>query len=57
VPYTGIQFLQIPEWQDLGTRASQEFAAAMAGQQSADDAIKKANDYANQVAKQGGYQK
>jgi sorbitol/mannitol transport system substrate-binding protein len=57
VPYTGIQFVQIPEFQDLGTRVSQEFAGAMAGQQSADDAIKKANDYANQVAKQGGYQK
>jgi sorbitol/mannitol transport system substrate-binding protein len=57
VPYTGVQFVQIPEFQDLGTRVSQEFAAAIAGQQSADDAIKKANDYANQVAKQGGYQK
>lgn len=57
VPYTGVQFLQIPEFQDLGTRVSQEFAAAIAGQQSTDDAIKKANDYANQVAKQGGYQK
>ena len=55
--YTGVQFVQIPEFQDLGTRVSQEFAAAIAGQQSADDAIKKANDYANQVAKQGGYQK
>ncbi|MDQ6669245.1 MAG: sugar ABC transporter substrate-binding protein [Chloroflexota bacterium] len=57
VPYTGVQFVQIPEFQDLGTRVSQEFAAAIAGQQNADDAIKKANDYANQVAKQGGYQK
>jgi sorbitol/mannitol transport system substrate-binding protein len=57
VPYTGVQFVQIPEFQDLGTRVSQEFAAAIAGQQSSDDAIKKANDYANQVAKQGGYQK
>src|SRR5438132_2874769 len=57
VPYTGVQFVQIPEFQDLGTRVSQEVAAAIAGQQSADDAIKKANDYANQVAKQGGYQK
>jgi sorbitol/mannitol transport system substrate-binding protein len=57
VPYTGVQFVQIPEFQDLGTRVSQEFAAAIAGQQSTDDAIKKANDYANQVAKQGGYQK
>jgi sorbitol/mannitol transport system substrate-binding protein len=57
VPYTGVQYVQIPEFQDLGTRVSQEFAGAIAGQQSADDAIKKANDYANQVAKQGGYQK
>jgi len=57
VPYTGVQFVQIPEFQDLGTRVSQEFAAAMAGQQSTDDAIRKANAYANQVAKQGGYQK
>jgi sorbitol/mannitol transport system substrate-binding protein len=57
VPYTGVQFVQIPEFQDLGTRVSQEFAGAMAGTQSTDDAIKKANDYANQVAKQGGYQK
>ena len=57
VPYTGVQFVQIPEFQDLGTRVSQEFASAIAGQQSADDAIKKASDYANQVAKQGGYQK
>ena len=57
VPYTGVQFVQIPEFQDLGTRVSQEFAGAIAGQQSTDDAIKKANDYANQVAKQGGYQK
>ena len=57
VPYTGVQFVQIPEFVDLGTRVSQEFAAAIAGQQSTDDAIKKGNDYANQVAKQGGYQK
>jgi sorbitol/mannitol transport system substrate-binding protein len=57
VPYTGVQFVQIPEFQDLGTRVSQEFAAAIAGQESTDAAIAKANDYANQVAKQGGYQK
>jgi sorbitol/mannitol transport system substrate-binding protein len=57
VPYTGVQFVQIPEFQDLGTRVSQEFAAAIAGQESTDAAIQKANDYANQVAKQGGYQK
>src|SRR6266545_5661900 len=30
VPYTGVQFVQIPEFQDLGTRVSQEFAGAIA---------------------------
>lgn len=56
VPYKGVQYVQIPEFQDLGTRVSQEFAAAIAGQQTVDQAIKKANDIANQVAKEGGYQ-
>ena len=32
VPYTGIQFLTIPEFQDLGTRVSQQISAAIAGQ-------------------------
>ena len=35
VPYTGVQFLTIPEFQDLGTRVSQQISAAIAGQQSA----------------------
>jgi sorbitol/mannitol transport system substrate-binding protein len=32
VPYTGIQFVGIPEFQDLGTRVSQQISAAIAGQ-------------------------
>ena len=39
VPYTGVQFLAIPEFQDLGTRVSQQISAAIAGQQSASDAL------------------
>ena len=31
VPYTGVQFLAIPEFQDLGTRVSQQISAAIAG--------------------------
>ncbi len=56
VPYTGGQFVRIPEFQQLGNDVSQEFAAAIAGQQSVDDAIARANDLANAVAIEGGYQ-
>ena len=31
VPYTGVQFLDIPEFQDLGTNVSEQFSAAIAG--------------------------
>jgi sorbitol/mannitol transport system substrate-binding protein len=54
-PYTGIQFVQIPEFQDLGTKCTQEFAGAIAGDQSADDAIAKCQEYAEAVAVEGGY--
>jgi sorbitol/mannitol transport system substrate-binding protein len=54
-PYVGIQFVQIPEFQDLGTRCTQEFAGAMAGDQSAEDAIAKCGQYADEVAVAGGY--
>lgn len=54
-PYQGIQFVQIPEFQDLGNRCTQEFAGAMAGSQSADEAIEKCQTYAEDVAVEGGY--
>ncbi|MGI9254903.1 MAG: extracellular solute-binding protein, partial [Thermomicrobiales bacterium] len=57
VPYTGGQFVRIPEFQQLGNDATQEFAAALVGDQSIEDAIKKANDLANAAAVEGGYQK
>jgi len=38
-PYVGIQFITIPEWQDLGTQASQVFAEVYAGRMSVDDAL------------------
>ncbi|MCC6314850.1 MAG: sugar ABC transporter substrate-binding protein [Thermomicrobiales bacterium] len=56
VPYTGGQFVRIPEFQQLGNDVSQEFAAAIVGAQTIDEAIAKANDLANQVAIDGGYQ-
>jgi sorbitol/mannitol transport system substrate-binding protein len=51
VPYVGIQFLDIPEFQDLGTRVAQQFTAAIAGQQSVAQAIDQAQKYAQIVGK------
>jgi sorbitol/mannitol transport system substrate-binding protein len=51
VPYTGVQFLAIPEFQDLGTRVSQQISAAIAGQKSVADALKQSQEYAEVVGK------
>jgi polyol transport system substrate-binding protein len=49
VPYTGVQFLDIPEFQDLGTNVSEQFSAAIAGQQSVSSALSQAQLYAQAV--------
>lgn len=51
VPYTGIQFVAIPEFQDLGTRVSQQISAAIAGQKSVSAALEQAQDYAQSVGR------
>ncbi len=56
-PYTGIQFVQIPEFQDLGTKCTQEFAGAISGSETSDAAIAKCQTYAEAVATSGGYKK
>jgi sorbitol/mannitol transport system substrate-binding protein len=49
VPYTGLQFVGIPEFQDLGTRVSQQINAAIAGQQSVGEAMEQSQQYAQTV--------
>lgn len=51
VPYPGLQFVGIPEFQDLGTRVSQQISAAIAGQKSVDEALQQAQQYAEPIAK------
>ena len=51
VPYTGVQFVGIPEFQDLGTRVSQQISAAIAGQKSVDEALNQAQEYAEVVGR------
>jgi sorbitol/mannitol transport system substrate-binding protein len=56
VPYTGGQFVRIPEFQELGNDVTQIFASALVGDIEIDAAIEEANDLANQVAIDAGYQ-
>ncbi|WP_433192775.1 ABC transporter substrate-binding protein [Nocardia sp. CA-107356] len=51
VPYTGIQFITIPEFQDLGTRVSQQISAAVAGRISVRAALEQAQQYAETVGR------
>ncbi len=51
VPYTGIQVLAIPEFQDLGTRVSQQISAAIAGRESVRTALEQSQQYAETVGR------
>jgi polyol transport system substrate-binding protein len=51
VPYTGVQFLAIPEFQDLGTRVSQQISAAIVGQKSVMEALDQSQQYAEVVGR------
>jgi sorbitol/mannitol transport system substrate-binding protein len=55
VPYTGVQFVAIPEFQGLGTTVGQLFSAALAGQTSADDALAQAQAVATREMTRAGY--
>ena len=57
VPYTGVQFVAIPEFQAIGTTVGQDIAAALAGQDTADQALEKANTATERVMKKAGYPK
>ncbi|MFE0516002.1 ABC transporter substrate-binding protein [Streptomyces sp. NPDC058964] len=50
-PTVGIQFVAIPEFQDLGTKVTQEISAAIAGKTSADTALNDGQKQAEDVAK------
>ena len=57
VPYNGIQYVAIPEFQALGTQVGQYLAGALSGQSTIDQALAQAQAAAQKVAKEGGYQK
>ena len=55
VPYTGVQFVAIPEFAGIATEVSQEFSAVYAGQQTVDEALAKAQDITNDAMEAAGY--
>ena len=57
VPYVGVQFVAIPEFQGIGTTVGQLFSAALAGQMSVDDALKQAQDVTTREMSKAGYPK
>ncbi len=55
VPYVGVQFVAIPEFQSLGTTVGQLFSAALAGQSSVDDALAQAQQVTEREMTRAGY--
>ena len=55
VPYVGVQFVAIPEFQGLGTTVGEIFSAALAGQKSADQALSEAQTAVADEMKAAGY--
>ena len=57
VPYTGVQFVAIPEFQGIGTAVGQQFAAALAGQSTAEQALSNAQALTTREMTRAGYPK
>jgi sorbitol/mannitol transport system substrate-binding protein len=55
VPYVGVQFVAIPEFQGIGTAVGQIFSAALAGEKSADDALSQAQSVTTREMTKAGY--
>ncbi|MBK4215225.1 sugar ABC transporter substrate-binding protein [Paracoccus caeni] len=55
IPYTGGQFVAIPEFQGIGTAVGQQFSAALAGQMSATDALAAAQANTTREMTRAGY--
>jgi sorbitol/mannitol transport system substrate-binding protein len=55
VPYIGIQFVAIPEFQGIGTAVGQQFSGALAGSSSVDDALAAAQNIAMREMTRAGY--
>ena len=55
VPYVGIQYVAIPEFQGIGTTVGQQIAAALAGQVTVEEALETAQSSVERTMRQAGY--
>jgi sorbitol/mannitol transport system substrate-binding protein len=55
VPYVGVQFVGIPEFQHIGTLVTQNLAGAVAGKTSVDSALNISQQQVTRIMKQAGY--
>jgi sorbitol/mannitol transport system substrate-binding protein len=55
VPYVGVQFVAIPEFQGLGTSVGQLFSAALSGETTVDQALQSAQALATREMTKAGY--
>jgi ABC-type glycerol-3-phosphate transport system substrate-binding protein len=55
VPYTGIQYVSIPEFEAIGTTVGQLVAAALTGQSTIDATLKQAQASVSSTMQQAGY--
>jgi sorbitol/mannitol transport system substrate-binding protein len=55
VPYTGVQFVAIPEFQGIATNVGQQFSAALAGTETVDAALASAQSSTESAMKKAGY--
>jgi len=55
VPYVGIQFVSIPEFQRIATAVGQQFSAALAGTMSVDDALANSQALTTREMMRAGY--
>ncbi|WP_332304558.1 ABC transporter substrate-binding protein [Rhizobium sp. GR12] len=55
VPYAGVQFVAIPEFQSIGTIVGQQIAAALSGQQTVDTALEGAQKQVERDMTRAGY--
>ena len=54
-PYKGVQYVDIPEFQAIGTQVGQRMAAALAGQVSVDQALARSQAVAERFMRHTGY--
>jgi sorbitol/mannitol transport system substrate-binding protein len=55
VPYTGVQFVAIPEFQGIGTSVGQSIATALVGSESVTDALQKSQASTTATMTKAGY--